>query len=194
MCIHNAIEVNEAGEIIGEITPTEQDKIFTCEEVLTGGGGFCATNSIFAPTKFTKKLPDYFEILAIDLVWQMYLASKGTTYCFQDKMSAYRVASEGSWTQRMRKEKEKYLLHCEKVIRVWGAFDEHTNYKYHASIEKMQVFQQFQIFFSREDFVSLRKPPYRNCGGYKKLGKRNKLKYIFGMCFPIFFQWKKTRK
>lgn len=188
LCIHNALQVNVAGSIIGSMRPTEKDRIISCEEVILGGGGFCATNSILAPMKYAEKLPSFFAISAQDAVWQMYLASCGTTYCFQEEMSAYRVGVPGGWISRMKKDPKAYSAHYDKVVAVKRAFDEYTNCRFHDTIEESIINSTFSYLYRQDKFRELQQEPYKSCSRRKELSVKGKLKIFLGVYFPCLLR------
>ena len=90
LCIHASEIVDSTGNRIQLISPQNESGKIDADKLIRGGGGFIATNSILTPMYLAKNTPSYFDILSIDYVWQMYLASKGDTYYIAEIMSAYR--------------------------------------------------------------------------------------------------------
>jgi len=174
LCISNAQVRSPEGKIIGELSLTKVDRIIPPEEVMLGGG-FCATNSIFSYSELMRNQPDYFNILSIDLVIQMYLASCGTTFCFADQMVVYRKGVEGSWCTRMRNSTEKRIQHWEKCIAVRRAFDEATGGKYHTTVEEICNNLQFRIKWMQGDFAGLCASEFQH--PYQKLSKKEKIRF-----------------
>lgn len=160
LCIHNSIFVKENGEPFRKhIVVQNLPRIISCDEVILGDGGFCSTNSIMAPLRVVKKLPAYFNYLSMDFVWQMYLASEGTTYCLNEFMSAYRVCSEGSWSSRFRSSNNDLKIALfNKIIRVREMFDLSTEYKYHSSIKEINKRYYVYILLWQYKRDELRKP------------------------------------
>jgi len=185
LCIHNALRVDTNGQLLSEIKTVETSRTVTCEEVILGGGGFCATNSIMAPAALIINRPDYFNICSMDYVYQMYFASCGEIYCFADDMSAYRVGVEGSWTDRMRKKPEMLLKNSERHKAVKCEFDKSTNYKYHDVIEETIICSEYQAFYKNAQFKKLIKEPYKSCTYSKRLPLKNKLMIYLGAFFPV---------
>lgn len=188
LCICNAKTVATDRSEVGEVAPVQTSGVVPAEDVIRIGGGFCATSSVVTRRELMTELPDYFNILSLDLVNQMYLASCGTTYCFADYMCAYRVGVANSWSTRMSAAKEQMDAHCRKSIAVRKAFDEETNYRYHdAVLERI-----FMLYWDLEDFEELQKQEY--AGVYKSLDQRTKLRFQIQKNFPRVYRcWRKAR-
>lgn len=182
LCISNALICAPSGEIIGDYSPAKENRCFSPEEVILGGGGFCATNSIFSRTRLIQDLPAYFDILYIDFVIQMYLASCGTTYCFADKMAAYRRGVEGSWTSGYLVDRTGRIRHLEKTIAVREAFDAQTEGRYHDAIETVNTRNAFTMHWLRGDFESLKAEQYRRL--YQELNPKAKIRFLSDKYVP----------
>ena len=134
-CIHNSLNVNPEGETVSIHRVVEKSREVTMSEVILGRGGFCATNSIVAPMALIKKLPRCLKAYPLDQIWQLYLASQGKSYCFQEPMSAYRLNCAGSWSERINSDPNKKILVLSKINEALILFDEDTGYKYKKMIE-----------------------------------------------------------
>ena len=188
LCIHNAIRVNRYGKRIGTVNTTDRSRKISCEEVIIGGGGFCATNSILAPSQLLLNPPAYFKEMPFDFVLQMYLASCGNTYCFAEKMSAYRVFADGSWTVRMKENPQSYQIHHDKAIKVLDKFNQDTGLKYNDTIKETILWEEYKYHFNRKDFPILQKEPYRSCKQKKTLSLKNKVILFLGLYMPPVLQ------
>ena len=184
-CIHNAVKVDVNGNHTGFMNPVTESRILTCEEVIKGGGGLCSTNSILAPMRLARELPPYFEILSYDMIWQMYLASCGTTYCFADEMSAYRAGVAESWSRRVSENKTKAIEHIKRVNKCRRAFDEYTSYKYHDAVQKVITDSEFSMLYKQNRFKELNREPYKSCARRKALPFSSKVKLFVQIHFPF---------
>lgn len=154
-CTHNAVEVNKNGEYIKDYITSEESKIIDTCEVILKGGGFCATSSIFTRTDIVQKIPRFLQYRAYDYTWQIHFASQGETFCFCDKMSAYRVETEGSWTERMKNDSQKMISHIERTINVLRFFDEDTNFKYSNCVNNSILRYEYKLYSLRGDYDKL---------------------------------------
>lgn len=81
MCAHAAITVKAATrKAIGEIAPSDKKTIFTTQEIITGGGGFVATNSLFYRRKLIENEPEFRRYFPIDYALQIQGALRGGCY------------------------------------------------------------------------------------------------------------------
>lgn len=183
LCIHNAYKIDTSGKTVGKIQTVKKSRICSCEEVIEGGGGFCATNSIFTRRKFLKSLPKYIFDNCLDYYLQTYLATKGDTYCFDNFMSAYRVSVEGSWSYKMTRDPKKYWDFLQQLDTDMEAFNELTDLKYSESIKKAKQEREFEQLLLEKDYKRILETPYRNCSSWKKLKKTTQIKLLLWSFF-----------
>lgn len=137
MCACRASEVSDYDAIeLREIRPKMQNSILTVEEVILGGGTYLATASLFYRKSIFNSLMNYEKILFFDYSMQIKGALRGGIIYLDDKMAAYRVGTEGSWSTDISKNKEKWKTHYEKEIRMLRELDQETKGIYHDTIEK----------------------------------------------------------
>ena len=160
-CVHNAIVVDTSGKTIGSINPVKIDRELACEDFIIGGGGFVATNSIFAPTYLTRKIPEFLKNFSLDFFWQIYLSSQGRTYCFSENMSAYRRGVVNSWTSRMNQNKEKYVEHIKKVNNTLIEFDNYTEKKYTEIIKNKISINEITCIEIQKEYDKLKNKKYK---------------------------------
>ena len=185
LCIHNSIAVDKMGKKLYKITPLLDGGDLKCEDFIKNGGGFVSTNSIFSYSYLAKNIPNYFDCLTVDYVWQIYLSSIGKNYCFKEYMSAYRVESEGSWTSRMLSNINELIKFKNKVINVLKLINDETQHKYDEVIKKTIISQKFSILELKRDYKSMKKEPYREIYNNKTL--KIKIKYFLDEHFPKLY-------
>lgn len=156
ICAHGAqIVVANTKEIIGTITPAKKDIIFNLDDVILGGGGFVATNSLVYRSRLTRNPPSFRKFLALDYSMQIYGSLRGGMGYLGDVMSSYRIASDSSWTLRMKKNPEKYVELIEKVNKMLDILDVETKFKYSRVIEKRKVINEIDILKTKKDYKSI---------------------------------------
>ena len=156
ICAHGAqMVVANTKEIIGTITPAKNDIIFTLDDVILGGGGFVATNSLVYRSQLTKNLPSFRKYLALDYSMQIYGSLRGGMGYLSEVMSSYRVLSDSSWTMSMQRNPEKYVEHIEKVNRMLDILDVDTQFKYSKVIEKEKIINEIEILKTKKDYKSI---------------------------------------
>lgn len=111
----------------------------TCpiKDIILGGGGFMATNSML----YIRALGDDWRVWAKssdvgDGPLMRTLAARGKVGYINEIMSCYRVATDGSWTQRILLDKKKNKEHHKNILLTWKEYDEWTEYKYHKYIKR----------------------------------------------------------
>lgn len=137
ICAHSSNMVEaETKNIIGKIAPCNSDTIFSVEDVISGGGGFVATNSLFYRKELNDTIPKFRQYLMLDYALQIQGSLRNGMLYLKDYMSDYRYNSTNSWTSTMRTNIEKRYEHINKFIRMCEILDEETGYKYTEFITK----------------------------------------------------------
>lgn len=182
LCIHNAISVDSNTEIkIKDICPVKDDGFVSFEKLVQVGGGFCATNSIFFPKEDYEKAPSFIKEFSCDYMLQIYFSSLGDTYCFNDIMSCYRISSEGSWTQKINKNKNYYINWLKKLIHSLKQFNEYTNHKYDVIEDSVNI-REIRLLIYQGKYQLLKNKKYLKY--IKKYPLKKKIKVYFCMYFP----------
>lgn len=172
MCAHSAIKVRANDEkIMDHISPYKEECIINLENVIAGGGGFVATNTLFYRRELAEHEPDFRRQCPYDYALQIQGALRGGILYLPDIMSAYRIGVPGSWTSRMSSgnynENQKNQL-----TKMLDMVNEETLGKYESIINRAKLDVEF-------DSLEL-------AGQYKKLRKGN-MKVIYK---ERSFKWK----
>ena len=186
LCIHNSIGVNKDSIKVSDITPLKDGGDLTCEDFIINGGGFVSTNSLFSRTTYAKNLPKYFDFMTLDYIWQIYLSSCGKTYCFKEKMSAYRIESDGSWTTRVYNNPEKFSKIEEKIIKSLELFNKETNYQFDKTVKARINLINFNIFELTRDYQKMYQDPYNDIR--RKQPIKMRIKYFLYIHSPWLFK------
>ena len=185
LCIHNSVAVDKNGNELYKINPLLNGGDLQCDDFIKNGGAFVSTNSIFSYSYLAKNLPDYFNYFSVDYVWQIYLSSVGKNYCFKEYMSAYRVESDGSWTNRMLCNCDKHIQFKKKIIKSLSLINEDTKFKYDKTIKRTILNQEFAILELQCDYKSMKKDQYKEI--YKSKPLKIRIKYFIGEHFPKIY-------
>ena len=163
MCCHAAKRYSEEKKMFVEGAfgrPKLKNGMLTAEEIIEGGGGYLATNTILYKREYDIGRPDYITSASVsDYPLMFYLASRGTVYYIDECMSAYRVDVPGSWSAGM-KDIEKKEKHIERVNKMLREADEYHKQKYHTSFEKRIIKNSFEIAYLRQDWDEMLKRKY----------------------------------
>ncbi len=134
MCAHAAYKLS-GKEFVGTVSPRKEKTVIDTRDVILGGGGFFATNSLFYRKKMREKVPVFFRYMGYDYSLQIWGSLRGGVLFLPDTMSVYRIAVPNSWTDRIKKDKSKGIEHTKKKIVMLKMADEHTNGRYHQAIQ-----------------------------------------------------------
>jgi hypothetical protein len=132
-----------------------KNRVFTTQEVILGGGEFCATSSLVFHTRLLKKIPKWFyKTMVGDYPIQVLGAGLGEGALYINKnMSIYRVGDTSSWTSALKETENSYrqLLLANKFL---NSLNETLEKKYEAEFATVIASKNFaflcKISFSIE--------------------------------------------
>lgn len=102
ICTHAATKIRASNQkIVGIIEFGDKETILSTENVICGGGGFVATNSLFYRRELLQNQPEFCLYCPLDYSLQIQGSLRGGMLYLPDNMSIYRVSVPGSWTVRM---------------------------------------------------------------------------------------------
>ena len=106
-----AAKTERNGEIVGRVSPSSRDTLFSLEEVILGGGGFVSTASLMYRTSIRKNPLPFFNVLRLDYTTQIAGSIRGGMLYLAEDTCVYRLATVGSWTNRMSNDSAKQKAH-----------------------------------------------------------------------------------
>lgn len=191
ICAHTADAVEaETKKKVGEIRPSSKDTIFSAEEVILGGGGFVATNSLMYRSELSVlEQPPFRQFLSLDYTLQMQGALRGGILYLKDNMASYRKMAKGSWTSRMTQQTQAYVKHCDKVNQALSILDEYTKQKYHETIETKINRNKFEVLDRLGRYKEMVSKEYR--AEFKSLSVKQRLKIKIKAYFSFLIKSKK---
>lgn len=131
MCTHATTMVrSDNNRSIGMVRPREETCVIPLEDVIMGGGSFVMTNSIFMRAETYVNPPQILRDFNIDYLRQITGSMRGGMYYIDKCMSAYRVGSQGSWSERIVSSKVRTLGFWQKVINALEQLDVQTDHQY----------------------------------------------------------------
>lgn len=137
LCVHEVELFDDARQKRIRVTPgNDDDKEYSLDEVILGGGGLFGTNSMFFRMKDRDKSEEYLNWGVGDYPVTIWLATLGSVHCIGRTMSAYRINAKGSWTSRHGSDLQKAQQTNDKIIAGLESVDECLGYEHHAAIEK----------------------------------------------------------
>ena len=144
------------------VAPADHDGILSLDQVISGGGGFVATNSLVFRSDLYDKRYKFTEILTLDYIHQIRISIRGGMYYMDRCMGVYRYMTDGSWSVRMSKNLEKYIRHTQKVIQALEQLDVDLDYRCHDTIVHKIARNQCGIVVSSADIRMFLEEPYRS--------------------------------
>ena len=198
LCIGGAHLVDVNNQVVGQVTPYKEDCVVNPEDMIRGGGGFNATNTIVMPTQLLKDLPkfaDYVE--AEDIPFQLLGALTGYAWYIADILMAYRLAVPGSWsTRQYASAMETRIKTSRDLIALNEGYDAYSGGKYHDAFLQAIRYQEFLILTYQHKLKEAKQPPYRFF--YDRLSWKRKLrlfgeKYFNGVTMR-YLTWARNRK
>lgn len=157
ICAHSATRVKASdGTVVGYMRPSNQMSIFNVEEVIAGGGGFVATNSLFFRRDLFLNKPQFRKVCPLDYSLQIQGSLHGGMLYLPDDMSNYRVMVPGSWTDQIVSNKKFHINQIKEMIDMLDILNKETNEKYCDIIRKTQLKLKFDSLEVAEMYDVLR--------------------------------------
>ena len=165
LCIAAAYKVDVSDAIISATdgVPYAEDRVVDANDMIVGGGEFCASNTIVAPTKLMQRMPAFCDLTEVeDVPVQLWCALSGYAWYFSKPMGAYRFAVQGSWSMRQYAADQDVRLKTHESLRdQLRAFDEYTEGRYREAFLRATLFQEYQMLCLQRKIRAIRRPPYR---------------------------------
>lgn len=139
LCVHNTVWINSEGTPVGKNSNSlDHDQDLLVEDIIVaGGGGLFHTSSCIYRIADRLNMPKEYFIKGVgDYPLALYLASKGKVHYIGKTMSAYRVMVSGGWTDRMLKDKKRYVKHMNNMAEYLKKINELTNRKHEPAFKK----------------------------------------------------------
>jgi len=140
----------------------KKNMVFSTEEIILGGGEFCATSSLIFRRRLLKKIPNWFyKTMVGDYPIQVLGAAsgKGALYINRD-MCIYRVGDPSSWTSAL-KETENSYNQLFLANRFLNALNETLDKKYHKEFSNVIANKNFSFLCKTSFSIEYREKLYR---------------------------------
>ena len=140
MSFHSAIDVWEDQSKKDGVTTKQANgnKLFSVNEIILGGGGFCPTASLILEKEAVVNLPGWFDKAPFgDYFLQIFGSLKGGALYIDRPMSVYRRNAIGSWSSAML-EIEKKEKSFQKMLESYNEMDRYFNQRFHSEIIQIE--------------------------------------------------------
>jgi glycosyltransferase involved in cell wall biosynthesis len=188
LCVNATYKVKpDKAKIKPHIRPNLGNKIYTVEEVILGGGGLFATNSMLYPAALKNSIPDFYRNAPVgDYPLAIYLALNGTVYYLDEFMSAYRANVPGSWTNSMSSSIDERVSLCNSIADMLNEVNLYTDFKYDTVIkETIKITTDknlFNIMLEQGLYKEVKEGELQYI--YSSLRLTKKIKVFFKQYFP----------
>lgn len=185
ICAHAVTKMRASnGRKVGAISPSKIETIFTISEVIAGGGGFVATNSLFYRRELLENQPEFRRYCLLDYALQIQGALRGGMLYLPDNMAVYRVLVPGSWTSRLSKDtvanQQAQALKIEKML---DMVNQETDGVYTDVIRRAKLDVELSCMESCGNYKALRQ------GELLELYREKSLKWKMKTCLKEHFPW-----
>lgn len=179
VCVHAGHSVNLDSKVIDKpLRPNNGNKIYNIGEIISGGGGLFATNSIFYRRELCLERPKFFNTSPVgDYPLIIYLSLKGSVYYVDKFMSTHRINVPGSWTKSTLRNFGMLLSYYERTILMLNELDEYTRFEYNKVIKERKNKMEFNIHLLNGNYKDIRKTEYKDL--YNTLKLTTLAKYFF---------------
>jgi len=140
----------------------DENRVFTTQEVILGGGEFCATSSLIFRSRLLKKIPKWFyKTMVGDYPIQVLGAASGEGALYINKnMSIYRVGDSTSWTSALKETENSYKqLHL--ANRFLNDLNETLEKKYNPEFTKVIADKNFAFLCKTSFPIEYRENLYK---------------------------------
>lgn len=176
MCAHAAWGVEaETKSCKFKIAPAKNQCVLSAEQVILGGGGFLATNSLFFRSSLNDIIPDFRKKFMLDYTLQIQGSLRGGIIYIPETMSAYRLASKGSWSVKQRNNIDLQVEHEIKLCRMFEQLNVDTQFKYYKAVAECIMKRKFVLLLIKREYEKiLREKEYKKL--YRNLPFKSKMK------------------
>ncbi len=137
MCAHKAKMFDcRTNRIHNSFPPINETRILTAEEVIYGGGGLLATDSLFYRSTLNQNPPRFRKFWHLDYTLQIYGALRGGILFLNEDMSVYRHMTSGSWSERIHSSIESTMSLYHKLSEMLDILNEETHGQFAKAISK----------------------------------------------------------
>ena len=135
------------------------------------------TASMFYKKEYYIRNRDFVTtIKSYDYVVKILLSSQGRVHVLPDNMSVYRKGSDGSWSERILNNPERFMTHIKESVENLNKINEYTDYRFDSEFKVANLNRMFDAYYALSDIKTLKKAPYSDL--YKRLSF-NKKAYLY---------------
>ena len=195
ICVHQAMQEDCVYNKKTLVSPYMEDLDVPVGDIIRGGGGIFATNSVLVKKEIYENIPSCFTIRGVgDYQLFMYGAITGTCHYINRVMSQYNFGTEGSWTIRISRNTEKRINLNKKIIEMLKKVNVFYNYIYDNDIKYKILELEYANHRLKGNFFSVIRYKYHSF--YKMSVEKGEYPFKESVVirFPILLSIKKLLK
>ena len=189
-CVHNTRMINQK---TGKETILYPDREYDIvpEMVIPNPGIVCHTTSFFYRSKYLFSRPGFLTAITGvgDYPLTIYLAMEGKIHYFPEVMSVYRIYSQGSWTNRMQRDRSMAVRTQTQFIQMLKMADEYSQGRYRGIFAEAIALREYKLLKAKGENKAAIQHPY-----FKRANRQEKLKMYAKVCFPWLLELKRKWK
>lgn len=153
MVTHNTKKITESDEEISLMVKGLDDGIMNPEFLVDKKDKNPHLSSLmYRKEVIINERPDFFNLTTGDNRIRLFALNYGDIYYINEVMSAYRVFVPGSWTSRMKNDREGKTKHLENTIAFFKAYDNFTQKRFTDIISKVIEERTFNLYCAKKEY------------------------------------------
>jgi len=184
LCVHaSKVVKSSTGKVVKTIRPSDFSRYFDTDEIIEGGGGLFATNSMLFKRSSYLQRPSYFLKSNVgDYPLMIHLSTLGKVYYMDRFLSVYRTAIRGSWTSTTHTGNlQKMLDQKENSVQLLQEIDQFYERRYARAIHRKIREIEFEIAQLTGQIGSIRSNEFADL--YASLGLSKKILLLITRCY-----------
>ena len=191
ICVHQATQYDCTYKYKRMMTSYYEDCDISVNEIIRIGGGCFATNSVFMRNEVLTQMPECFKAKDFgDYQLFIYGAICGKCHYISKSMSVYNYGTEGSWTNRVSKNREKKIAHYQELIRMLKCVDDYYRGQYSTDICFKISESEYEMYRLQGNFIKILSRKYRMFYERSKKNGEFPLKESIVIKYPILLKLK----
>lgn len=190
LCVHASKMVDEkSNNKINDMRPSRFNKEFIIEEIIEGGGGLFATNSMFYRSDMGENRPNFFyenKSSFGDYQLMILLAIIGKIYYIDEFMSIYRYNVPGSWSTRNLADAIKLSNHIEELNNMLDEVNNYTRYEYDNIIQKTKNKNNFNLLIHQGKYKEAKSGNLKHY--YKSMSAKRRVSILLKQYSPQIYE------
>ena len=160
-CSHSFVQHNCQFNTDETVILSNDDRDFSLKEIVDGGGGLFATNSLMIKKEVKTTIPEIFNAKGFgDYQMPIYSAILGKVHYINKVMSQYNYMAINSWSARTTVDTNKLIASRQEVVNLLERIDRYYDYKYNADLIDRINATKLEILYIKEDYKSIKKSEF----------------------------------